>query len=305
MLVNKESENFDINKLKEISPYLMKALDNDPENVYLRSVNALYLYFLDKKEEALKVLNNAPNDSDIAIKEMKAILFIEFKEYEKAWDIVKDIPDERLILNLKIRCLYNLEKYDEVITQADKYLENYSENTDVVDYRNKSLEKLGMDIRKESKANLNEDLICDDDKSNIYYVKSNNLIYQGEYEKALKCIEKGLEITPNHLPLANNKVFVLLKFERYDEVDKFQDFVFDLVIARDKVEGSLIKAIKRFYTGKFKECIELCYDVLDIDKDNADAIFLMISSIYGLEDLRELPQALLRLTIYDGDDIFS
>ena len=43
-------------------------------------------------------------------------------------------------------------------------MENYSENTDVVDYRNKSLDKLGIDIIKENKANLNEDLICDDDK---------------------------------------------------------------------------------------------------------------------------------------------
>ena len=78
-----------------------------------------------------------------------------------------------------------------------------------------------------------------------------------------------------------------------------------MIIARNRVEGSLIKALKRYCTENYKECIELCYDVLDIDKDNTEAINFMISSVYGLKDLRELPQVLLRLTNYEGEDIFS
>ena len=102
MLFNKENQNFDKEQLEEITPLLVKALDNDPENVYLRSITALYLYFLDKKDEAINVLNEAADDSDINIKQMKAILFMEYKDYEKALDIIKDIQDERLISYIKI-----------------------------------------------------------------------------------------------------------------------------------------------------------------------------------------------------------
>ena len=49
MLINKETQNINKKKLKEVTPLLIKALDNDPENAYLRSVSALYLYILDKK----------------------------------------------------------------------------------------------------------------------------------------------------------------------------------------------------------------------------------------------------------------
>ena len=31
----------------------------------------------------------------------------------------------------------------------------------------------------------------------------------------------------------------------------------------------------------------------------------MVSSVYGLENLEELPQVLLRITNYEGDDLFS
>ena len=305
MLVNKETQNINKKKLKEVTPLLIKALDNDPENAYLRSVSALYLYILDKKDEALKVLNEAPDDSDISIKQMKVILFIESEDYEKAFDILKDLQDDRLTLILKIRCLYNLKKYKEVIGHADNYLKNYSENTDVVDYKNKSLEKLGVDIKEKDENKSNENLKCDDDKSNSYYIKSEKLIKKGEYEKALKCINEGLEITPNNLPLVNNKFFVLLESKRFDEAEKLQEFIFDLVIARDKVEGSLIKAVHRYFAGEYKECIELCYDILDIDKNNSEAIQFMISSIYGLEDLEELPQALLRMINYEGNNLFG
>lgn len=305
MLINKETQNINKKKLKEVTPLLIKALDNDPENAYLRSVSALYLYILDKKDEVLKVLNEAPDDSDISIKQMKVILFIESEDYEKAFDIIKDLQDDRLTLILKIRCLYNLKKYKEVIGHADNYLKNYSENTDVVDYKNKSLEKLGVDIKEEDENKSNENLKCDDDKSNSYYIKSEKLIKKGEYEKALKCINEGLEITPNNLPLVNNKFFVLLESKRFDEAEKLQEFIFDLVIARDKVEGSLIKAVHRYFAGEYKECIELCYDILDIDKNNSEAIQFMISSIYGLEDLEELPQALLRMINYEGNNLFG
>ena len=305
MLFNKESQNINKKKLEEVTPYLMKALDNDPENTYLRSVNVLFLYFLNKKDEALKVLNKASDNSDITIKQMKAILFIEYEDYKNAYETIKDVPDERLSLNLKIICLYNLEKYKEVITQADKYLENYSENTDVIDYKNKSLEKLGIDIKEDDKEKSCENLEYDDDKSNKYYIKSEELIKKGKYEKALKCIEKGLEISPNHLSLVNNKILVLIELERFDEAEKLQDLIFDLIMAKDKEEGLLIKAIHKYFAGDYKECIELCYDLLDIDKNNRDAIYFMVSSVYGLENLEELPQVLLRITNYEGDDLFS
>lgn len=303
MLINKETQNINKKKLKEVTPLLIKALDNDLENAYLRSISALYLYILDKKDEALKVLNEAPDDSDITIKQMKAILFIESEDYEKAFDIIKDLQDDRLTLILKIMCLYNLKKYDEVITHADNYLENYSENTDVVDYKNKSLEKLGMDIKEDDKSAQNFE--CEDDKSNKYYIKSEELIKKGEYEKALKCINEGLETSPNHLSLVNNKILVLIELERFDEAEKLQDLIFDLIMAKDKEEGLLIKAIHKYFAGDYKECIELCYDLLDIDKNNRDAIYFMVSSVYGLENLEELPQMLLRMINYEGNNLFG
>lgn len=363
MLFNKENQNFDKEQLEEITPLLVKALDNDPENVYLRSITALYLYFLDKKDEAINVLNEAADDSDINIKQMKAILFMEYKDYEKALDIIKDIQDERLISYIKIGCLYNLEEYREVITQADKYIENYSENTDVINYKNKSLEKLGIntpeeDFEKEKddyylilKAKyfcdngdkeealkylneignnaeshvknlkaviysefemydealeiLNENLKHGDNKFYSYQIKSDILLEKEEYKKALKCISKGLEIKPDDIELLNNKFLALVKLERFKEAEELQELIFDLEIAENKIEGSLKKATHRYFDENYRECLDLCYDVLDIDKNNAQAIKLMIGSIYGLEDLKELPQVLLRISNYTGDELFT
>lgn len=73
----------------------------------------------------------------------------------------------------------------------------------------------------------------------------------------------------------------------------------------DKAEGSLKKAINRFYSMEYRECLNLCYDVLDADKDNEEAAILMMNAVYLLGDLTEAPKALYRALNCNNGEILT
>ena len=117
--------------------------------------------------------------------------------------------------------------------------------------------------------------------------------------------DEGLEIDKTNILLWKNKFCALIELDRLIEAKEVQDLIFDLEIANDKAEGSLKKAINRFYSMEYRECLNLCYDVLDADKDNEEAAILMMNAVYLLGDLNEAPKALYRALNCNGGEILT
>ena len=126
-----------------------------------------------------------------------------------------------------------------------------------------------------------------------------------KYEEVLVCADEGLEIDKTNIPLWKNKFCALIELNRLIEAKEVQDLIFDLEIANDKAEGSLKKAINRFYSMEYRECLNLCYDVLDADKDNEEAAILMMNAVYLLGDLTEAPKALYRALNCNNGEILT
>lgn len=337
-------------------------------------------YFIDEKQKSLKLLKNAPNGENIELKEVKAIVYMDLDYYNEALELFNEILDadyNKSILDLKVDCLFLLEKFEEVIKTADEYLESFGDNLDVLTNKKLALEELNRkndanEVEKTisnlktfnkfaiylPKDQIDETIpaeiyekelgLCFDDlkdnpdddadsvtlnakacmfmklerfpkaleilnkslkkdKSNIITLisKSECLMEMEKHEEALECVDEGLKIDRTNTHLWKNKFCALLELDRLIEAKEVQDLIFDLEIANDKVDGSLKKAINRFHCMEYRECLNLCYDVLDVDKDNEEAAALMMNAVYLLGDIDEAPKALYRALNCNGGEILT
>lgn len=397
------------NHTKSNYPDLCSILKKSPDDERLRIIVASMFYFIDEKEKSLELLKNAPDNENMELKEITAIVYMDLNYYNEALELFNEILDadyNRSVLDLKVDCLFFLGKFEDVVKTADEYLEVFGNNLDVLTNKKAALKKLNrkneaeevnniisnlnavnkfavympkdqtdevipdeiyerelelcfndlkynpddstvliaiatflynLDRRDESIEYL--DKISDDadsvtinakacmfmklekfpkaletlnkslkkDKTNIITLisKSECLMELKKYEEVLVCADEGLEIDKTNIPLWKNKFCALIELDRLIEAKEFQDLIFDLEIANDKAEGSLKKAINRFYSMEYRECLNLCYDVLDADKDNEEAAILMMNVVYLLGDLNEAPKALYRALNCNGGEILT
>ena len=403
-------ENMDINELKEEIPIWCNLLKESPEDDRLRIITASLLYFTDEKEKSLKLIKKAPNDNNIRLKEMKAIVYMDLSYYNEALKIFNEILDvdyyNKSVLDLKIDCLYYLKRFEEVIKAANTYLEIFGNNIDILNTKKlglielnrkkeakevedlilkikpynkfavyipkdeidevipkeayekelklcfddlkrnpndnivlisiatflynlddingciEYLDKINDDadsITKNAKAKmymklekfeealnvLNSSLKGDDHNIVTYISKTDCLLKLKQYEEVLKNVDIGLKIDNTNIQLWENKFFALIELNRVIEAKEVQDLIFDLEIAEDKVEGSLKKAINLYYSKDYRECLNLCYDILDIDKNNQEAAAMMIDVVYLLGDIDEVPKVLLRAINCNGGEILT
>ena len=404
-----KKEDIDTEELKKQIPIGYNLLKETPDDDKLRIIVASMLYFIDEKEKALKLLNDAPKTDNLDLKELKAIVYMDLNYYDNALEIfneVLDIDYNESILDLKIDCLSFLERFEEVIEVANDYLEYFGNNIDVLTNKKIALEKLNRNddakevekliskikpinrfalympkdqidevipkeayekelefcinefkenpkdyvvvisiatflynldrideaiwyldkitdeadtLTKNAKASilmkfgkfkkalkiLNNSLKEDKNNISIFMSKSECLMELGRYDEVLKCVNKGLKIDKTNIGLWENKFLALIELDRLVEAKEVQDLIFDLEIAENKVEGSLKKAINRYYSKDYKECLDLCYDVLDIDKDNEEAATLMMNSMFLLGEINEVPEALERALNCNGGEILT
>lgn len=404
-----EKGDIDTEELKKQILGWCSLLKKSPDDERLRIIVASMFYFIDEKEKSLELLKNAPDNENMELKEITAIVYMDLNYYNEALELFNEILDSdynRNVLDLKVDCLFFLGKFEAVVKTADEYLEVFGNNLDVLTNKKAALKKLNrkneaeevnniisnlnavnkfavympkdqtdevisdeiyerelelcfndlkynpddstvliaiatflynLDRRDESIEYL--DKISDDadsvtinakacmfmklekfpkaletlnkslkkDKTNIITLisKSECLMELKKYEEVLVCADEGLEIDKTNIPLWKNKFCALIELDRLIEAKEVQDLIFDLEIANDKAEGSLKKAINRFYSMEYRECLNLCYDVLDADKDNEEAAILMMNVVYLLGDLNEAPKALYRALNCNGGEILT
>lgn len=138
-------EDIDKEELKKQIPAWCNLLRESPDDVRLRIIVASMFYFIDEKQKSLKLLKNAPNGENIELKEVKAIVYMDLDYYNEALELFNEILDadyNKSILDLKVDCLFLLEKFEEVIKTADEYLESFGDNLDVLTNKKLALEEL-------------------------------------------------------------------------------------------------------------------------------------------------------------------
>lgn len=222
-------------------------------------------------------------------------------ELEQCFNDLKYNPDDSTVLIAIATFLYNLDRRDESI----EYLDKISDDADSVTINAKACMFMKLEKFPKALETLNKSL--KKDKTNIITLisKSECLMELKKYEEVLVCADEGLEIDKTNIPLWKNKFCALIELDRLIEAKEVQDLIFDLEIANDKAEGSLKKAINRFYSMEYRECLNLCYDVLDADKDNEEAAILMMNAVYLLGDLTEAPKALYRALNCNNGEILT
>lgn len=210
-------------------------------------------------------------------------------------------PDDDAVLISIATFLYNLDRTDESV----EYLDKISDDADSVTLNAKACMFMKLERFPKALEILNKSL--KKDKSNIITLisKSECLMEMEKHEEALECVDEGLKIDRTNTHLWKNKFCALLELDRLIEAKEVQDLIFDLEIANDKVDGSLKKAINRFHCMEYRECLNLCYDVLDVDKDNEEAAALMMNAVYLLGDIDEAPKALYRALNCNGGEILT
>ncbi len=223
------------------------------------------------------------------------------KELEVCIDDFKNNPKDYPAIISIATFLYNLDRIDEAI----EYLDKIDDKADIVSKNAKA--SMFMKFGDYNKALKILNNCLKENKSNIYtYIsKSNCLINLERYDEVLECANEGLKLDKTNIKLWEVKFHALIELDKLVEAKEVQDLIFDLEIADDKVEGSLKKAINRFYCKEYKECLNLCYDVLDVDKDNEEAATLMMNTLYLLGDLDEVPKALTLALNCNGGELLT
>ncbi len=216
------------------------------------------------------------------------------KEFEKN-------PEDSVVVISIATFLYNLDRIDEAI----EYLDKIGDDADSVTKNAKASILMKFGKFKKALKILNSSLKKDKNNISVFMSKSECLMELGRYNEVLKCVNQGLKIDKTNIGLWEYKFLALIELNRLVEAKDVQDLIFDLEIAENKVEGSLKKAINRYYSKEYKECLDLCYDVLEIDNDNEEAATLMMNSMFLLGEISEVPEALERALDCTGGEILT
>lgn len=301
---------FLLEKFEEVIKTADEYLESFGDNLDVLTNKKLALEELNRKNDANEVektISNLKTFNKFAIYLPKDQIdeTIPAEIYEKelglCFDDLKDNPDDDAVLISIATFLYNLDRTDESV----EYLDKISDDADSVTLNAKSCMFMKLERFPKALEILNKSL--KKDKSNIITLisKSECLMEMEKHEEALECVDEGLKIDRTNTHLWKNKFCALLELDRLIEAKEVQDLIFDLEIANDKVDGSLKKAINRFHCMEYRECLNLCYDVLDVDKDNEEAAALMMNAVYLLGDIDEAPKALYRALNCNGGEILT
>jgi tetratricopeptide (TPR) repeat protein len=116
-------------------------------------------------------------------------------------------------------------------------------------------------------------------KANIYY-------YKEEYDEAIKCYDKVLEIDPNDIFALNNKGLALDDLGKHDEAIKCYDKVLEI----DPNYAAAVwynKGLALYHLGNYNEAIK-CYDkALEIDPSYINALINKGNALCYLSNYNE------------------
>ncbi|MDR2205125.1 MAG: tetratricopeptide repeat protein [Flavobacteriaceae bacterium] len=105
-------------------------------------------------------------------------------------------------------------------------------------------------------------------KAEDWFNKGSEHFSKGEYQEAIECYDKAIDINPDYAEAYNNKGSALGILGKYEEAIECYDKAIEL--KPDNAEAYYNKGITLSYLGKYQEAVE-CYDkAIELKPDNAE-----------------------------------
>lgn len=233
------NENYD-----EALMYLDKAIDMEPDNIEYLNRKAICLYKLNLDDEAIVYFDKILEiDSEYeSIKQMKAeLLAIKAKKLQdnnftfdsiKMWDEVLNLnPNNAEYLNNKSQVLFDHAMIRNKISDENNCDELQINSRVIKSYHNElNASKTINDI--ESSFEIVNEAIDYDGNLGIFLFEKGKLYYKiGNYDEAIECYDKAIELDPTHKNQINTSKINCLMVKarsleqkgRYDDAIEFYD----------------------------------------------------------------------------------
>ncbi len=120
----------------------------------------------------------------------------------------------------------------------------------------------------------------------IYSAKGSPLSDKEEYDEAIKCYDKAIELDPKYSNAYNNKGWTLFKKEEYDEAIKCYDKAIEL---DPNCSGAYSnKGLALLKKEEYDEAIECCDKAIELDPNNSGAYSNKTAALIELDRFDEV-----------------
>lgn len=278
MLEQHTTAYFDSEELAEIAEYYASQGDADaadrvvdyglklhPDDLDLNIYKGNSLAIQGKFDEAHLILDSLADATDSEALLLRALLYLEQKQFEKAQDIFDDIirkgEEDILSLMLSFSSVCAEAQQKELALQwAERAYKQCPDEKIVLETLVDRYAELDM---WEKVPHILEILIDKDPYCFIYWLNlTRSYIRLGKFEKALEAVDFALVINENDTVAIELKGTILLMLCNFEEGSKWLEKVVDISPSeRKSIQVGLANCF--FLNGNLSKCIEYCNKVID------------------------------------------
>jgi len=301
-----QTKNYEVAK-----EYYKKVLEIKPDNYNAKvGLADCYLETEDYKEAERifeEILDR--NQYDNYVKER---LFIAANKCIEELEKECDSNNEDKKMKFKLGWYYfGNYRYEDIIKLCSKFQPDKEDENQYFDllsrtYFAKDDFDLALEYLSKFEENLKSNEISSDNKQKefqlLYYEKGRILTQKEEYEEALVCYDKALEIQKDHISTLNNKSYVLNKLKKYE--DSLEIIEKALELDYNDVSLHINKCEALFELRYYKEAMDECNSTIDIYAyyTNPYLIKMKIYFIYDeYDEILEIADEVKRLNLSDDD----
>ena len=300
----------DNNRFGDARDSITKVLDNDNTNE--EAILAMGKIHLDNQEfeDAIKCFDKL-SSIDALIGKAKALNNLEkYIESISVYDEILSKFEDESIIKLRENTVNNLLSTDFVKSELEngsklKESKQYQEAIDVYDnilkYDNLNYESIvsKADCYKQlNKPDLAyncylKSLDMDDKNIDVLISIAEVCDINGEYELSLDYYQKALTLKNKNLNVLLGKIKVLTELNRFEDViDSYDYILINKLMSidefkQDYINKSIIVANKLFKDNKWENALIYYNKVLNIDKDNEEALLYAANSYKNISDLKQ------------------
>lgn len=218
-------------------------------------MKARILFIMDKKEEALEVIEK----------------------------VIKSSPRLDDAYVIKTLILASLEKYDKAVFQICKAIELNPHKSNYYEYKSRVLNELKRE--DEALKAINKAIELDPNKPDNHHFKAEILVSQNKLNEALKTIDKGFELFPDYIKFLEMRNLILNLLGRYEEA---LDGIENALKVGAKYSGIYYKKAQLLESlNKYDVALDTINNALEINPDDRISIVLKIKILNELEKFDE------------------
>jgi tetratricopeptide (TPR) repeat protein len=263
-------------QLDEAQKVLDQGLSLDPQNAFGLLTMGQVLHSLNRTDEALKVIQDSIKfdaGNYLAHAELASILF-------------------------------DLKQNDAALSAANKSLELKPQNAFALGKKADIQQTLGA--LEDARKTIEEALALAPDNSWLLLIKGQVLSGLGEHEEAIESFDRVLSESPDDVVVLHHKGIALLGLNRNDQAVA----VFERVLTLDPQHVTVMATMAftllfddKYSEEKLDKALRYLDQALELDPDNAWALYIKGSTLCDLGDYAESVDALKRSAELDKTDV--